>query len=500
MDWLACLGVSLADSYRLIPDNWWVAGPTYEELAELVASQAAIIREQAAVIEAQAVEIERLTARVAELEARLGANSRNSSKPPSSDGLAKPAPRSLRRGSGRKPGGQDGHPGRTLCQVADPDEVVRHEPSWCGGCGRGLGRAVVAGTVRRQVFDIPPIRVRVVEHRLVAKRCGCGTVTRAVSPGGVNAPVQYGPTMTAVIVYLYAGQFLSKKRTAQALSELFDVPVSDATVAAATSKAAGGLGAFIEQVRKTIAGSEVVHFDETGFRVNGTNHWVHSASTERYSLLTAHRRRGREAMVAAGVLPTFAGIAVHDAWAPYDTFTRPAHSLCNAHLLRDLQAVIDAVGDDDGWCWARQVTDSLLELKKHTEQAHAAGVAADSRVLGLHTRRIRDAARIAADDQTVPGALGNKHRALARRIRDRLHDYLRFTSNPAVPFDNNPAEREIRMVKTRQKISGCMRTLAGAQHFCAIRSYTATTRKHGVGLLDALTQLANGNPWLPQTT
>ena len=185
--------------------------PSYEELAALVVSQAAIIEAQALRIEELAAENERLRARVAELEARLASNSRNSSRPPSSDGPARPAPKSLRGKSGRKAGGQGGHPGRTLCQVADPDEVVRHEPSWCGGCGRGLGRAAVAGTVRRQVFDVPPIRVRVVEHQLVAKRCGCGTVTRPGDPGGVNAPVRYGPAMTAVMVYLYAGQFLSKQ-------------------------------------------------------------------------------------------------------------------------------------------------------------------------------------------------------------------------------------------------------------------------------------------------
>ncbi len=353
---------------------------------------------------------------------------------------------------------------------------------------------------RRQVFDIPAIRVGVVEHQLVAKRCGCGMVTTADSPDGVRAPVQYGPMITAVIVYLYAGQFLSKQRTAQALGELFGTPISDATVAAATTKAAKSLKGFSGQVRALIGRASVVHFDETGFRVNGTTHWVHSASTDRYSLLTAHRRRGREAILTAGVLPGFTGVAVHDAWAPYDTFTDATHALCNAHVLRELQAVIDAAGDDTKWCWARQVTDGLLALKKHIDHARTTGITLDTDVLDQHTRRIRDAAKIAADDQTVTGALGNKHRALARRLRDRIDDYLRFTTNPAVPFDNNAAEREIRMVKTRQKISGCMRTLTGAQNFCLIRSYTATTRKHGIGLLDALTQLANGNPWTPQPT
>jgi len=470
-----------------------VERPTYEQLMELVASQAAVIERLTA-------QVETLTARVAELEARLAATSKNSSKPPSSDGLGKPSPKSLRGRSGRKPGGQDGHRGRTLCQVPDPDEVVLHEPATCAGCGSGLGGAAEAATIRRQVFDLPPVTIRVVEHRLVARRCPCGHVTRPPAPVGVAAPVQYGPVMTAIIVYLYVGQLLSKQRTAQALADLFGVPITDATVAAATTRAAAGLAPFLTQVRDGIARADVAHFDETGFRIASKLGWIHSASTAALSLLTAHRRRGVEAMNDAGVLPGFTGVAVHDAWSPYDTFTAATHALCGAHLLRELQAVIDATADTDtaGWCWARQVTDSLLALKSHTAAADQA--TADPAVLAEHTRRIRDAATIAAADHSRSGPLARKHRALARRIRDRHSNYLLFTTNPAVPFDNNAAEREIRMVKTRQKISGCMRTMTGAEQFCAIRSYTATARKNGLNLFDALTRLTQGNPWQPQTT
>ena len=209
--------------------------PTYDELAALVVAQAA--------------EIARLNARIEELEARLNTNSRNSSKPPSSDGLAKPAPKSLRRKSGRKPGGQAGHPGSTLAQVTDPDEVIRHEPGACGGCGAGLTAAPQVGVERRQVFDLPPVTVRVTEHQVVTRWCRCGQVSRGVAPDGVNAPVQYGSRITAIILYLYMGQFLSKKRTAQALSELFGTPVSEGTVAAVTRRASGGLQGFLELVR-----------------------------------------------------------------------------------------------------------------------------------------------------------------------------------------------------------------------------------------------------------
>ena len=453
----------------------------------------------------QAAQIEKLTARVKELEAMVGRNSRNSSRPPSSDGLAKPEPKSLRKRSGRKPGGQPGHPGSALRQVSDPDEIVRHEPACCVGCGAGLGRAPVSGVVeRRQVFDIPRMRARVVEHQLVAKLCRCGTVSQAGAAGGVTAPVQYGPMMTAVIVYLYVGQFLSKARTAAALGDLFGVPVSAGTVANATSKAAEGLTEFLATARAAIAAAPVAHFDETGFRVAGQLAWLHSASTGAYTLLTAHRRRGVAAMTAAGVLPQFTGVAVHDAWAPYDTYTGATHALCNAHLLRELAAVADLAprpGQQQRWCWATQIADSLLALHTSVQTAKAAAsTAVDAGVLDTHTRLIRAAAVLGATDHTDPGKLGAKHRALARRIRDRLDDYLRFATDFTVPFDNNAAEREIRMAKIRQKVSGCMRTMTGAHQFCAIRSYTATAVKHGLNLFDALTQLAERNPWLPQTS
>lgn len=482
-----------------------MAKPTYDELVELVASQARLI-------EAQAKEIERLKARVAELEARLGMNPRNSSKPPSSEGLSKPAPKSLRGRSGRKPGGQPGHEGRTLRQVADPDEVMVHTPARCRRCGRDLRRAAEAGTERRQVFDLPPVRVRVSEHQLVAKRCGCGTVTRPTGPAAVAAPVQYGPRITALIVYLYVGQFLSTARTAQALSELFGVPVSAGTVTTVTARAAEGLDDFLAAVRAQITAADLAHFDETGFRVDGKLAWLHSASTPHYSLLTVHRKRGVEAMNAAAVLPDFTGVAVHDAWAPYDTYTTATHALCNAHLLRELQAVIDTsdtdtsddggqAGGQAGWCWARQAQTALLDLKAAVEQAKSAGrTTLDPTVLREHTRLIRHAATIAAADHGATGTLAAKHRALARRILNRQDDYLRFATDFTVPFDNNPAEREIRMAKLRQKISGCLRTMTGAEHFAAIRSYTATATKHGLSMFDALHHLTAGNPWQPQIT
>jgi transposase len=467
--------------------------PTYPELVALVAAQQQTITELRAEIEV--------------LKARLGASSRNSSKPPSADGLGKPAPRSLRGKSGRKPGGQGGHPGRTLRQVSDPDEIVRHEPGACCGCGRDVDGPQV-GVERRQVFDLPPVQVHVTEHQLIIRECSCRQRTTGAAPDRVGAPVQYGPRVAAAIVYLYVGQLLPKKRTAQAMSDLLGVPVSEGTVAAVTERASTDLtraGGFTDLVRARLGGAALVHFDETGLRVAGKLHWLHSAGTSLLTLLFVHRRRGREAIDAAGVLPGYHGIAVHDAWAPYDTYTAARHVLCGAHLLRELQAVADhhslgaAHTPIDGWCWAVQVSDNLLALKTHTEAAWAGGDRPDPAVIAARTKAITDAAAIAAADHTNAGTLAAKHRALARRISGRLTDYLAFTTDPDIPFDNNLAERDIRMVKIRQKVSGCLRTLTGAEHFAAIRSYTATAGKHQINLYHALTELAAGDPWLPCT-
>ena len=461
--------------------------PTYEELADLVVELRAYMVKQDA-------HIARQDARIAELERQVASTSRNSSKPPSSDGLGRPSPKSLRGKSARKPGGQAGHGGKTLAQVSDPDEVLRHEPVRCRGCGAGLTRAPEVGLARRQVFDLPPIAIRVSEHELVSRRCGCGATTTAGAPVGVNAPVQYGPRIKAVMVYLYMGQYLSKHRTAVAMSELFATPVSDGTVSAATARAAGDLDGFCAAVRKKIAGADVAHFDETGFRADGKLHWLHSASTTMFTMITCHRRRGREAMNAAGILPTFTGIAVHDAWAPYDTYPQMTHSLCNAHVLRELIAVTDHHArsvDPKSWCWAAQVIDNLLTIKTMAQDGPV-----DPERLALRRTLLLHAARIGAATPT-PGPVGAKHRALARRIDNRIEDYLRFATDPRSPWDNNAAEREIRMAKLRQKVSGGMRTLVGAQHFAALRSYLATTAKHGIDGLEALTQLTTGNPTAP---
>ncbi len=445
--------------------------------------------------------VEALQAEVADLKRQLGQNSRNSSKPPSSDSpFVKPAPKSLRGKSGKKPGGQPGHPGSTLALVDDPNERLRHEPGPCTGCGADLANAPEVGVERRQVFDLPPMTVRVTEHQLIVRRCGCGTTTCGTAPEGVTAPVQYGPRITAIILYLYVGQFLSKQRTARALAELFGTPVGEGTVSTMTRRATDGLDDFLNQVAQRIAEAEVAGFDETGLRVAGALHWVHCARTGKYTLITCHPKRGRQGIDDAGILGRFRGVAVHDAWAPYDSYVDAEHQLCCAHALRELQGVADTAAEAQ-WCWATQVADALVAMQKLAADAIAAGAdTIDPDALDQQVQLYRSAAQIGLTSTAArSNPVMRKHNALARRLLDRQDDYLRFTHHWEIPPDNNGSERDIRMIKLRQKISGCLRTLIGAKQFCAIRSYLSTAAKHGKHFFEALVMLAEGRPWLPVT-
>jgi len=444
-----------------------------------------------------------LQEQVADLAARVGQDSKNSSKPPSSDGLGKPAPKSLRGKTGRRPGRPKGQPGVTMQLTDHPDRVVRHVPGCCGTCGGSLDGAEETRIERRQVTEIPPVRAEVTEHQIVELECGgCGARTRGRAPGGVTAPVQYGPRAAALGAYLWHGQFLSRDRACAAMADMFGCAPSPGALAAMTKKIAGLIAPALDAIVTALIVSEVAHFDETGFRVAGKLAWAHSASSGRYVLVTVHSKRGTQGMDAAGVLPSFAGIACHDAWKPYDSYDGvAAHALCNAHLLRELIAVTET-GTADDVVWAQQAIDALLELKQAADTAPAGGHdTADPEVLEKHGRWFRDAAEAGIVlNAARRGKLQKKHHALATRMAARADDYLRFAHDLQIHFDNNEAERVIRMSKLRIKVSGCMRSMTGAETFCAIRSYLATATRHGIGWLDALTQAARGDPWIPDTT
>jgi transposase len=464
-----------------------------------------VIAELRAVNAEQARLIAGLQTRVVELERRLGKDSSNSSKPPSSDGLRKPARverRNAEQTEGRRPGKQPGAPGAHLAQVERPDEVVEHAPERCGGCGADLAGAVVVGVEARQVFDLPALRLCVAEHRAQRRRCACGTTTAGRFPEHVRAAACYGPGVRALMCYLCVHQHLPVDRAAQLLADVLGASVATGTLAAVLAEGAVGLDGFLATVRDRLAAAPVAHFDETGARVAGRLHWVHSASTGLLSLFTVHAKRGKVAMDAAGVLSGFGGVAVHDGWAPYWRFEDVRHALCGAHLLRELEAITDEPGQG----WAAGMAELLVDAKLAADRARAAGACRveDAGRARLHARY----RRLLTDGQAAnppppasgrrPGrARGSPAGRLLARLDTHRDEVLRCLDDTRVPFDNNQAERDLRMVKLQQKISGCWRTPAGAEAFLALRSYLATARKHGMNPLVVLWQLFQGQAWLP---
>jgi transposase len=344
-----------------LPEVVSMLGDPAAGLEVTVAAQAAVIvelraaaAEQARVIAELVTVNAALAARVAELERRLGKDSSNSSRPPSSDGLGKPpAPTRERRAGGRRPGKQPGAPGAHLAQVGDPDAVVVHRPVVCEGCGGDLTLAGVAGVEARQVFDLPQVRLRATEHRAERRRCGCGHVTAARFPDQARSAACYGPGVRALAVYLGVGQHLPVERAAELLGDGLGASVSAGWLAGLLAEGAAGLGGFAERVREQLARAGVAHFDETGARVAGRLHWVHSASTALLSWFAVHPKRGVEAMDAAGVLPGFRGVAVHDCWSPYWRYDTATHALCAAHLLREL----DEAAEQPGQGWAAELAE-----------------------------------------------------------------------------------------------------------------------------------------------
>jgi transposase len=445
--------------------------------------------------------VNNLLRRVSELEARLEKDSHNSSKPPSSDGLRR-KPKSLRERGKAKPGGQPGHKGSTLKRAAEPDHVVVHPVApLCDACGLPIAREDVSVLPEsRQVIDLPPIRFEVTEHRVEEAQCGCGKVHRAAFPEGVSQPVQYGCQIKAATVYLTQYLQMPVNRTAQALKELFGVRMSTGTVQNCIDEAAIALKPSVAQIRQALQEEAVAHFDESGVRVAGKLHWLHSVSTTMLSWLGAHRKRGKEAMDSFGILPVFAGVAVHDGWAPY-THYECEHALCNAHHLRDLIFVWETTQQP----WAEQMITLLRQACSEVGLSMAQGSLSLSEERQDHYRQSFNAL-ITEGHFLNPPQERNPTRANQRgRIRQsfafnllaRLERYAdqvwRFIADHRVPFTNNQAERDIRMPKLKQKVSGCFRSEDGLDAFCTIRSYLATLRKQSRPLFEALAQAFGGN-------
>jgi transposase len=443
--------------------------------------------------------IERQAARIAELEARLAKDSHNSSKPPSSDGLSR-RQRAQRAGSGKRTGGQTGHPGQSLAPVATPHVVVRHTPTVCAHCQTPLEGQPAQVVERRQVHDLPPQRLEVTEHQVEQVICpACGAACRGTFPSEVVAPAQYGPRVRAVAVYLNQGQLLPEQRTAEALADLFGAPISDGSVVAWVGQAAQALAPTVAQIAEFLAMGAHQHADETGIRIGGKLHWLHVNSTCFLTHLAWHAKRGKDALEAIGIWPRFQGCATHDRWGSYDAYLACTHSWCVAHLVRDLTFL----EEEHHQRWAGALCDLLLAMHQATEEWHMRddeGMPQAEQAEWSAQYHELLAQGYAAQPPPSPKARrrGRVKQSPAKNLLDALSGHadrvLAFLRDVRVPFTNNQAERDLRMAKVQQKISGTFRSEDGATAFCRLRSYLGTMRKQERNLLEALTAVFRGAP------
>jgi transposase len=443
------------------------------------------------------------------LQARLAKTSHNSSKPPASDGYGK-APRtaSLRQ-PGQKPnGGQPGHDGHTLMTSDHPDQTLTHAVPSCGHCQASLEGVEMAGYEERQVFDLPAMRIEVTAHRAEIKVCpACGKASKGTFPPPVTHAVQYGPGVQTLASYFTNYHHIPVERTAEIFADVVQHRVSDATVLQASEQLDTCIAPSTDAVKEMLREAEVLHVDESGLRVTGKLHWLHVACTERLTSYEVHAKRGHEAMDDAGILGAFSGTMVHDHWKPYFTYDACAHALCNAHHLRELGFIATQYQQP----WAKDMAALLLEIKAAVEATPAPAMSVAPSECAAFARRYDEVvqAGFGANPAALPTPEGGGHRRgrpkhsppvnLLIRLRDFKGQVLAFMADFRIPFDNNQGERDIRMVKVKQKVSGGFRTLEGAQRFGRIRGYLSTARKNAQNVFEAIRDAFNGNPFIPSS-
>jgi transposase len=466
-----------------------------EELLNLAKSNPEALVELILALKEQ---VQALTTQVTALKQRLDTHSRNSSKPPSSDGPATPRTKSLRTPSGKKPGGQTGHTGQTLKQVEHPDHLVRLPLHSCS-CHADLTNETVIGYERRQLFELPEPTLDVTEYQGAIKTCPeCGRSVTASFPDDLNAPAQYGPRFRSLLVYLQNQQLLPLRRVSQMMADLYGAPVSEATIGDATRRCDEHLAPFETAVKEALGTGPILHVDESGVRTAGKLHWLHSASTATLTFYGVHEKRGREATEHFKILPDFCGRLIHDFWKPYLSYDC-AHGLCNAHHLRELTFLFEQQDQP----WAKHMFDLLLTMNDCVSKQKTPFTGNQKKPW---LKQYRDILTLGWKANPLPTTPRKKTRGrpqktkaqnLLARLRDHETSVLAFFHDIHVPFTNNLAEQDIRMIKLRLKISGCFRTLPGARQFARIRSYLSTARKQDCNMLQAISQAMIGQPFLP---
>lgn len=448
--------------------------------------------------------VEQLQERVKALEGRLALNSNNSSKPPSSDGLSKPAPKSLRQSGQRPTGGQKGHSGNTLRQSAHIDKIITHQSeALCGVCQQEMQQHEVID--RRQVFELPELRAQVIEHQLIRSSCTCGAVHEGVFPEGINAPAQYGVRAKAFVVHLSQYHLVPLKRSCEVMKDAFGLNLSQASLQTFSQHAAQALSSTVAAIGKAVQSSAVVHADESGIRVKGKLHWLHCVVTTRLSWLACHAKRGTEAFEALGLLAGVRGTLVHDGLAGYKNLDC-THSLCNAHHLRELVFVHEQCNEKIWDGWAKEMIDLLVQAKREVAQTgEPLALERQAWYAGQWDRLLDRGEALNPEAKHTGAPTGKRGRQqqskpfnLLRRLRAHRSDVWRFMTDKDVPFTNNLAEQALRMSKVKQKVSGGFRTTEGADTFFTIRSYLATMNKQGACLFDCLVSTFRGQPTQPQ--
>lgn len=449
----------------------------------------------------QQEDIIKLTAAVKVLQDRLDKDSNNSSKPPSSDGFKK-KPVTLRAKSGNKPGGHKGHPGSGLAFSDNPNYSFVHSPSSCGKCGANLTQVLSQCIEERQSFDIPPpSKIECTQHQLHWKCCpDCGEMCSPPFPEGVEHRVQYGPRFNALMLYLTSYMMIPSARVREMALDLFGVRISEGTLYSITNRAHNTLAPVETAIKDALPKQKVIHCDETGARVNGSLHWIHVVCTSMLTVYSLSKRRGKVAMDEMGILSDLLGRAMHDGWKAYFRFACD-HALCNAHHLRELKALFEQHGQQ----WAADMIAVLIDIKTAVEKSKAQGQQSiPSELLRELEDRYESAVTAGKKANPPPEATGQRGRPrhtiggnLVRRLDDYRKETLAFLYDFDVPFDNNQAERDVRMMKVKLKVSGSFRSEKGAKAFCRIRGYLSTMRKQQHNVLAVLRSVCQGSPTTP---
>jgi transposase len=477
---------------------------TQEEELQALRAENAALKAQVAELLPLKEQVEQLKEHVKQLMDRLAKDSHNSHLPPSSDRFVrKKKPRSLRKSSGKKPGGQAEHPGETIQWCSHPDEIIRHAVSACSHCQAELSAVVPQMVEARQIIELPSKRQVVIEHQAEQKWCpACGEVSAAAFPQEVRARVQYGSSVAAAASLLVVQHLLPIGRAAEVLVDLLGISLSEATITTQMQRAAAVLEPVEQQIKAALIQADVLHQDESSVYVAGQRWWTHVSATGALTHYAVHPKRGKDALDAIGILPKFRGRSVHDGWSSYWLYAC-LHALCNVHHLRELLFLSEEQQQE----WAQEMKELLLSMKEACDQARAEGrTSLDPLEIADWIARYEAVfkAGYQANPPDPPPEIpkkGRRQQSAARNLLDRLSIHqdavLAFLHDLRVPFDNSQAERDIRMLKVQQKVSGCFRTPGGAQIFCRLRSYLSSLRKQGLNLFTALQQTFLGHPLLP---